>query len=371
MYAGGCEPDSGELTADEIARLNARHFIDNSINDHSVVDFDGVLRAYLYEVIPGLDVGADNHRSSRVPDIFDLSTKQSVETFARTIRNFLNYLLHHDVCPEYKDQINAARNTCDLAEKELWLIQLAKSLLPGDFNKACSLIFGGKYRDIYKGDREWASEMHLGPGMSEDEARKIFQCGLAAQGTDAHCETYNKHIENGRLCVLRKFETFVEIIDIEFSSEEVREMYKQPEAEGAVPVGKLKLRTWHPPCPQPEDRTEEEEDEIKTHGLPIHKYELFMEDKILEKLSVGMKMQCKLHELSFGVWFVDSISAILCSFYNHVPNEDMLGWREHKFLPQRESLGPDKLEVGFTGDVPDEEQDNDKDGAGGEDEIFE
>lgn len=47
MYAGGFEADSGDLTADEIAHLKARHFVDFNINDHSVVDFDGVLRAFL------------------------------------------------------------------------------------------------------------------------------------------------------------------------------------------------------------------------------------------------------------------------------------------------------------------------------------
>lgn len=281
------------------------------------------------------------------------------------MRNFLNYLLHHDVCPEYNDQIYAARNTCDLAEKELWLIQQVRSLLPGNFNEACSLIFGGKYRDIYKGDQEWATGLGLNRGMTEEEAAKILQGGLAAQGTDRCCELYNEHVKNERICILRTFETFLEITNIELSDEEVRELYKQPELEGALPVGKLKVRTWLVPSPQPEDLTEDEVEEIKEHGPRIHEYELWMEDKVLEKLSIGMKLQCQLYELSFGIWFVESISALLCSFYERVPNEDMIGWREHKFLPQRESMGPDKLEAGYMGEgLDEEEQDDIKDGAG-------
>lgn len=49
MFGGGLELATGdeELTAVEIAERKATHYVPAEVERHSVVDFDGVLRAFL------------------------------------------------------------------------------------------------------------------------------------------------------------------------------------------------------------------------------------------------------------------------------------------------------------------------------------
>lgn len=80
-----------------------------------------------------------------------------------TIKNFLNYLLYHDVCPEYKENINAARVSCDIATKQLWDNHRFVANGPGDFNKACSMLFGGYYFDPDADESDWVNEKSPSP----------------------------------------------------------------------------------------------------------------------------------------------------------------------------------------------------------------
>src|SRR5437588_301127 len=68
------------------------------------------------------------------------------------VRNFLSYVLQHDVCPEHAANIEAARRICDSARRELPRCEDASSDLPGPFNEAC--------RMLYANDREyWEFDM--------------------------------------------------------------------------------------------------------------------------------------------------------------------------------------------------------------------
>lgn len=101
------------------------------------------------------------------------------------IRNFLNYLLHHDVCPEYKDQVYAARSLLDQADRELWLCVRAGRSLPGAFNTACSELFGGALGGLWVGDQDWykkISDKLPDIGVSPQMAKKAFKVGLIARG---------------------------------------------------------------------------------------------------------------------------------------------------------------------------------------------
>ena len=74
-----------------------------------------------------------------------------------TIRNFLSYLMYHDVCPEYNENIDEARQSCDIANKELWQNQQFTVKSPGDFNMATSTLFGGFFYDMYVEDDKWTN----------------------------------------------------------------------------------------------------------------------------------------------------------------------------------------------------------------------
>uniref|UniRef100_L7ITA2 Argonaute siRNA chaperone complex subunit Arb1 n=1 Tax=Pyricularia oryzae (strain P131) TaxID=1143193 RepID=L7ITA2_PYRO1 len=89
------------------------------------VDFAGVVAAYL---------------STRLP--FDVAGEQDMMALGvDTILNFINYVIKHDVCPEYEADLARARAVCKLAKIEFPLINRALAGGMGQFNYACRTIF--------------------------------------------------------------------------------------------------------------------------------------------------------------------------------------------------------------------------------------
>ncbi|TLD09443.1 hypothetical protein PspLS_12003 [Pyricularia sp. CBS 133598] len=94
-------------------------------NECWTVDFTGVVAAYL---------------STRLP--FDVAGEQDMIALGvDTILNFINYVIKHDVCPEYGADLARARAVCKLAKIEFPLINRALAGGMGQFNYACRTIF--------------------------------------------------------------------------------------------------------------------------------------------------------------------------------------------------------------------------------------
>jgi hypothetical protein len=259
------------------------------------------------------------------------------------IRNFLNYLLHHDVCPEYKDQINAARAICDKAQTELWSVAELLPLLPGDFNMACSVIFGGMYQGLYAEKQQWMEglDLEFNAGMSPEQARKTFKMALAANANDGMFDKYRKQLEEKACKVMSTEETGLEVTEILLPHQEARALYAQRQCAGLKTIGKMKARTWLPPVTEDEDLTEEEEAALAGTTPVIKDYEFWIEEDLLHKCFVGMKFEAKVTHLSFGVSYFDAIAGVHCSFYQMLPNKLMEGWRqpEKEWLPYK-ARGP-------------------------------
>ena len=286
-------------------------------------------------------------RSSRLPRVFIHDKREQLKMHVHVIRSFLNYLLHHDVCPEYRDQLFAARRTCDAGEDQLWRLRQSSLVLPGDFNHACSVIWGGQYFDSYVGDdAEWVEKLKIAPGMKPEHALKIFTAAFSNHGTDAQVAKYSAQKARKETKVVREFQTFFEVTGIQFATDEVKQVYEMAVLAGVRPVGKMTARTWHCPADPDEDLTEEEEAELKRNGRPVETFEFWLEDSVLETLFEGMRIQAQVYELSFGVYYFDTVTASVCAFYEFVPNEDMIGWREHRYLPPRPTLMDDCEEPG-------------------------
>ena len=335
MFSGGLDAKTlSDNTAAEIATLTAKHSVSDDKGDDSayVVDFEGVAKAFL---------------SSQLPIHFDIHDQATVTFHVNVIRNFLNYLLHHDVCPEYNSQIYAARTICDKADTELWLILQAGRLLPGPFNTACSEIFGGALQGFYVGDQDWAKGTVTGNiGISPSMARKVFRLGLIARASEESIKAFKKQDEANEVKLMGQVETGLEVIEILPAEEEVLELYQSPEGEGLKPVGRMIAKTWIYPGAPEEDFTEEEEKAAAAQGIKEAKeYELWLEDEVLQKCFVGMKFITVVKELSFGVRYFDALLGLYCSFYDVLPNEEMIGWREpeKEWLPMREKVDPDEI----------------------------
>lgn len=313
-------------------------------------------------------------RSYHIPIAFDIYSEESIKSKTNVIRNFLNYLLHHDVCPKYNDQIYAARNALDQADKELWLIVQVGRLLPGGFNSACSEMFGGAIRGLYVGDQEWVKEVFTtipDAGISPQLARKTFKTGLIARGNDRMFELYKKQDDANKIKVMNEIETGLQITELLPAEQEVLDLYHSAVGQGLKPLGRLRAKTWYYPGAPLEDLTEEEEAAAAKAPKQIKDYELWVEDKVLAKCFVGMRFITTVKELSFGALYFDEVRGVYCSFYDALPNDAMIGWREIEktWLPMREKPvedgeGGDELEAGAEGDGNGAE-----DGAAGEEKV--
>ena len=249
--------------------------------------------------------------------------------------------MHHDVCPEYEDQIKAARSLCDKAAEELWNITEMNPLLPGDFNMACSEIFGGTYQGLYSSTRSWMEEADTVPnvGISPERARHAFKIGIAANASDEMFPVYRQQLAAKDCKIISTEDIAFEITEIIPASETALSLYGQQQSAGLKPLGKIKAKTWFNPNAPEDDLTEEEEAYLKANTPQTRKYEFWLEEDILEKCKVGMKFEATVRETSFGLTFFDAINGIMCSFYHSIPNELMEDWREieKEWLPFKDN----------------------------------
>lgn len=267
--------------------------------------------------------------------------------------------MYHSVAPEYTASILAARDVCDLAEKELILCRQVSSRLPGKFNMACSTLFGGYYMGMQDDTLTWDAGLASDVGLSNAKAESIFNASLEKRGT-----AFQK--EMGKRTTLVKGEFLaVEVTGIVFAgtSGVKKPLPKEIEAEitaleeaeqrigesstakkstvetekkkeplkyndtGLNSLGRLLVKVWVPDGPEEQETPETELDE----------FEIWLEMEVLQYCFVGMHIEAKVHIMNSGIIWIDSVTvssnlsnwvedlltpmrkqAVQCSFYLHL-----------------------------------------------------
>jgi hypothetical protein len=270
-------------------------------------------------------------------------------------RTFYKYLQHHQVCPEYDDQLVKALEVCDIAERELPKVHAAGLAFPGDFNKSASVIFSGAQAGMYTGDKSWAEEMRKDGmtvekiGIRNEEAKIKFGTGIAVLGSD---EQYELFEANG-FKVLGKETTCLEIVSIHLPDEDTKAAYAEQSKTyhqklGRLePLGKLVCKTCYAedcdeydlpknndkyPCGKPRKDGDGKE------------YQFLIEESILQDCFVGMEMDAKILQLSGGLTILDDVIETMASFFTWIPNEL---WMERKPKPWKwmdKGLGIDEYD---------------------------
>ncbi|KAI9827181.1 MAG: hypothetical protein M1832_005318 [Thelocarpon impressellum] len=312
MFSGGVDPKNlDDKDAEDIATMAATDVISTynvtagKDGTNWIVDFEGVAKCFF---------------SSRVPAQFDITAPNKIEQCTSVVRNFLNYLLYHNVCPEYNDQINAARAVCDLANKELTSILKVSAAFPGDFNVACSTLYGGWYQGLYVGNQEWAQGTESALGMSDSQAKETAMISIAVYCSD---EQIAQAAKGPR--VVQTEDAGFEVTDIIFAPHQIRQSYAKVIKAGIRPVGKLMARRWVNPHGGNEDGTDDEDDEKA--DKKEREYEFLLEEDLLQHCFVGMKVQARVRTLDCGVSHIDAVEAIRCSFFLNLDDEALIGWR--------------------------------------------
>jgi hypothetical protein len=318
--------------AEAMAQTSLTHDKDNIGKDTSVwaVDFEGVMKGFL---------------SRRAPYYYGFETRAQVNTVTKVLINFMNYLLHHDVCPEYAANVLAARKICNTANIEIWACAEAQRWLPGDFNIACSTLFDGGYSKLYDGTITWMPEesgLKGFVGMTGDIAREVVKFAIAGRASEEVYQAWYKMATEDTIETIEVHRaTGFEITAIDKVDEETKAFYKEQSTEYR-PVGKIRAKPWTNPEGPPEDLTVEEKEALqreigngKSGGSRENSvnsaetvYEFFIEEVVLQHMFVGMKVEATIRKLNCGIWYFDEVLRAFCSFDTYLCNELMVGWKE-------------------------------------------
>ncbi|KAK6821724.1 hypothetical protein RU639_007839 [Aspergillus parasiticus] len=285
------------------------------------VDFNTVVKGYL---------------TSYFPYFFNPETEDMVKLATVTIRNFLSYLLYHEVCPEYKGNIDEARRSCDIATKELWRNQEFATSSPGDFNKACSTLFGGFFYDVNAEENSWNKRKNGNFLMKKDVARKVVKFAIAGSGTNAMALQFQTLANQNALhsTLVPDIHGF-EVIAVFPPTPEVREFYRH-HAPDLNPVGRMVGKAYRDPGKPRYDLSAEERLMWETGATSIPDFQFFLEESLLKLCYPKMKVITPVWELNCGLNFFEDVHTVYSSIYTVLCNDLMLGYKQSVDLTEKE-----------------------------------
>jgi len=283
--------------------------------------------------------------SSEVPEAFDFETQTEVAECTNILRNFYNFLLHHDVCPEYRVEILAARRVCDTAENELLPTHKALRLMPGKFNVAVSTLFGGAYASAYGDDAGWLDDEDgkiEASGPTHAVASNVFKFGVAALGEDDDFdddsnEAIQRRVLDQKIVNLEE-NLGLEVIEVIDPQEDHVDFHASKLGLGkGQALGKIICKRYQFPTfdyyDLPSGHKQAIPDMTKT-------YTIWLEEEVLDQCFVGMKIDATVGTLSGGLQFFDRVNAVRCSFYTLLENDLMLAtkWKEPREITREEAM---------------------------------
>jgi len=193
--------------------------------------------------------------------------------------------------------------------------------LPGDFNSACSFLFGG-----IRGDSSWdggyTSQTYL--GLNDAEASRIFISGYEALGDKALLK--EDEYETKKVLMSQEVTEVEEDIGLEVTAIE-------PSKEGGS-FGILRCRSWALPDFAGRDLPVG----IDSPSPPVKAYDFWIEEEILQNCFVGMKIEGTVHTLTSGLKFLENVTAVWCSFYTVLENELLKEWKDPKYVTREDYL---------------------------------
>ncbi|KAL3470923.1 Argonaute complex, subunit Arb1 [Aspergillus californicus] len=316
MFAGVDDRDMKGMDKDEILLARGQTSV-NQDNSHLPIDFNAVVKGYL---------------TSYFPFFFNPESEDMIKLATVTIRGFFSYLLYHNVFPEYTANINEARTSCDIASKELWKNQQLMANGPGDFNTACSTLFGGFNHNMYVEVNQWENPKDRIIHMTKDMARKVVKFGLAVSGTNEFASWYHHMDESGSLkaTMFEDIDGF-EVMQVSFLDEEHREFY-QSHAPDLHPVGILRGRTYCDPGVPEYDLSPQEREDWANGDRPMQDVAFFLEEDLLRHCYPGMKIITPVWSLNCGFHYFEDINKVYSSIYTVLANDLMIGWKKPRDL---------------------------------------
>ncbi|CAK7270524.1 hypothetical protein SEPCBS119000_004133 [Sporothrix epigloea] len=370
MFNGAADFEEGEtMTKDDVRALTATDVVPRAGSKTSkfyatdnahmwTVDFSGVVAGFLSVSL--FAIGGSNERLMMVGiDVVD---------------NFLRYLQHHDVCPEYEADIHTSRAICEKAKIELPNCLRVLPRMPGQFNLACTKLFCNKLQH-----QAFDDGLHPLDSIADHnwDARHVFQTTVEIHENIIGSKA-KQMVDEGinSVQIMKTQEMELEITRLIRSPKGVKERYEamaNSTAESmqldenalkkgngtvsgdgsSVKVAGIVIAKLYDIERGIANQPHPTADELTAHG-----FQAFLLDRdIMDLLCVGVKLRVVMHELNCEINFVSAVKEILPSFYLFLPQELMIDWTEPKpndrEAPSAEN--PDAEE-----DVAEKELDDDK-----------
>lgn len=285
------------------------------------VDFLGCAQAFLSRPASGM---------------FGYETKERVKILTSTIERFMDYLMQHDICPEYQPDVLKTRDFCREATEQLWSIGEAHRWLPGEFNIACSTLFDGNYARDYDGETYWGDQNPgeaVFVGLTQEKATQIIGFGIVGTASNEVYQKYSELLEKGGGEALEVVKVIrdqgFEIVKIDYPTQDCKDLYTQNSVDYR-PLGRITAKSWRDPEAPPEDLTDGEKKAAKV--VKKQTYTFFIEEIILQHLSVGQKVIATIRKLNCNVWFFDEFIRIYPNFEKFILNEMTEGYKVPKML---------------------------------------
>ncbi|KAJ6036858.1 hypothetical protein N7540_001137 [Penicillium herquei] len=259
---------------------------------------------------------------------FNPEDEEAIKFATNTISNFYTYLLFHDVCPEYTDDLLQARETCQIAGKELFKNLKLVGKGPGLFNKSCSMLFGGCYFE-HAEDQKWKQDaLHDGVTLTSDFAQKIVRHAIAAAASHESASLFLALVTAKDALVAQKVRDVdgFEIISVSEPEPTCREFY-QRFAQDLTPVGMIKAKSFRDPNKPHIDLSPKEKWDWEHGRAPSYEFEFLVEIDVLPLMYPGLKVLTDVWELNCGIFYFDEIYSVYPTFYTVIANDMMLDWK--------------------------------------------
>lgn len=267
-------------------------FYSPTTGEHWSIDFSAVVAGYLSEAVPRLTW--HNRKAEE-------ETQRAIDVVA----NFLRYILQHDVCNEYKDEVTNALGLCNKAKEELPLVLSAVSNIPCRFNEAATRVFrdGKKFEYIPAHRRK--------ERLTDDEGVFAF-CVVFFGPRDAYHQL--KHLKLVHK-VGQEEPCSLKILTVEPLGENTREtaaLYGKYSGVGdRVHTGIIRCEHVF----ISDDLCRGDAMEATPDRIEV----LMVEENLLQYLRPGTLIRVSLAELNIGLKYMINLPEILPSFYRFLP----------------------------------------------------
>lgn len=235
----------------------------------------------------------------------------------------------HDVCPEYNSQILAARAVCEAAPAELQHARELYCELQDPFNTAARFLFCED--GVLSIDQGFVADETANTTQDLDPFKQLVIFRLTVMDT-TNDKKLKKDVATDDLAQIRVTSTKTQtyrVISVhrrrKAEKKLLEKLLAQQGMEGQVKsAGTLELRRSiidhaysNLPRPDEFDRSMEQE--------PTEKF--ILDDDVLAKVQVGMKMHLEVCELNIGVRFIKAVRDVRVSFDTLLPQSLMFGWK--------------------------------------------